>query len=652
MPPIQTKSINMDDKDNNHQHETIELSNSKTALKPSGAGVIKSYAKKLPDSPGVYRMLDKDDNVLYVGKARSLKKRVTSYTRLHGHTTRILRMISQTVSMEFLHTRTETEALLLEANLIKSLKPRYNILLRDDKSFPYILLANDHEAPQILRHRGARKRKGKYYGPFASPSAVYRTMHAMQRAFLLRSCQDSVYASRSRPCLLYQIKRCSGPCTKEISLENYGELVKEADEFLSGGAKSLLDKLSKRMYKASEDLEFEEAAQLRDRISSIEKITGHHSIQAQSLEDGDIFACHLEGGQSCVEVFFYRLGQNWGNRAYYPRHDKEATESEILAPFIAQFYTSKPIPPTVLVSHPLEEEQLLSEALSESANQKVTLSTPKRGEKRQIVAHALKNAQEALARRLSEAGRTQIFLEKLSVLFEMEETPKRVEIYDNSHIQGTNAVGAMVVAGEEGFLKNHYRKYNIKNSELTPGDDFAMMREVLTRRFGRLIKENGKNKDEMNTSDPISIWPDLILIDGGKGQLSAAQSVFDELGIDDITLVAISKGPDRNAGREEFHMSGKPTQTLPLNDPVLHYLQRLRDEAHRFAIGTHRAKRAKAQASSPLDNLPGIGPSRKKALLAKFGSAKAVKSASVEELMQTEGISKTRAVQIYDYFHE
>ena len=622
------------------------------ANKLSAAALIREYAKQLPDAPGVYRMLDEKDQVLYVGKARSLKKRVMSYTRAQGLTTRILRMVSQTCSMEFLHTQSEAEALLLEANLIKSLKPRYNILLRDDKSFPYILLFEGHEAPKIEKHRGARNRQGKYYGPFASPSAVHRTIHAMQRAFLLRSCEDSVYANRSRPCLLYQIKRCAGPCTGEIDLADYATLVKEADEFLSGGAQNLVLRLSKRMYEASENLDFETAAQIRDRIAAIENITGHDSIQAQYIEDADIFACHHIGGQSCVEVFFYRLGQNWGNRAYFPRHDESADVSMILTSFIAQFYISKPIPPTLLVSHDIEEETLLKEALSESARCKVQIMRPQRGEKRKIMEHALQNAKAALARRMSETSHTQILLEKVAQLFDMEASPKRIEIYDNSHIQGSHAIGAMVVAGEDGFLKNHYRKFNIKDNTLTPGDDFAMMKEVLTRRFERLLKEHGNDFEAVSENDATPFWPDLVLIDGGKGQLSAVQEIFDMLGIDNVTLVAISKGPDRNAGREQFHMSGKPTQFLPLNDPVLHYLQRLRDEAHRFAIGTHRAKRAKAQHASPLDDLSGIGPRRKKALLTKFGSAKAIKDASLLELEKTQGISKELAQKIYDYFHE
>ncbi len=619
---------------------------------PIGVDVIIAAVKTLPSSPGVYRMLDCEGTILYVGKARSLKKRVTNYTRVDKQSARIARMIMQTASMEFVHTETETEALLLEANMIKSFRPRYNILLRDDKSFPYILIAEDHPSPQILKHRGARKRKGQYFGPFASASAVNKTINALQRAFLIRSCSDSVYEGRSRPCLLYQIKRCAGPCTDEITREDYQLLVKESYDFLRGKSDNLKESLRERMVEASDRLDFETAAKYRDRLGAVNAIQSQQDINARSFSDGDIFACFKSGGQSCIQVFFFRMGQNWGNRAYYPKADSGDSEAAILGAFIGQFYDDKPAPANVILSHSIEEQALLSEALTMRMQHKVQISTPQRGEKKEIVLHALRNAEEALIRKLSENKSTQKLLADLANLFELDAPPKRIEVYDNSHIQGNAAVGGMVVAGANGFLKGHYRKFNIKDTDLTPGDDFGMMKEVLSRRLSRLIKEYGDNTGALSPKDQEPIWPDLLLIDGGKGQLSAVQEIFDELGIDNIALVAISKGPDRNAGREQFHITGKEAQMLPLNDPTLHYLQRLRDEAHRFAIGTHRAKRSKNLIKSPLDEIEGIGPTRKKALLSEFGTAKAVKQAGLDDLKRTPGISEEIAQRIYDYFHE
>ncbi|MCT8266184.1 excinuclease ABC subunit UvrC [Afifella sp. JA880] len=625
-----------------------------------GADVIAAAVKTLPNAPGVYRMINEHGQVLYVGKARSLKKRVVSYTRLGGQNNRIARMIRATAAMDFVRTRTETEALLLEANLIKRLRPRFNVLLRDDKSFPYILITGDHEAPMIVKHRGARKRAGDYYGPFASAGAVGRTINALQKAFLIRSCSDSVYESRTRPCLLYQIKRCSAPCTGEISVEDYAKLVEEARAFLSGRSQAVRTELAQEMEAASSRFDFEQAAVYRDRLAALSHVQSHQGVNPQSVEEADVFAIHQEGGMACVQVFFFRTGQNWGNRAYFPKADKTMNAPQILQAFLAQFYDDKPVPKLVLASEEFEERALLSEALSERAGHRIQVHVPQRGEKRELVEHALTNAREALGRRLAETSSQARLLQGLGEAFGLPSPPRRVEVYDNSHIQGTNAVGGMIVAGPEGFSKPHYRKFNIRSEEITPGDDFGMMREVLTRRFSRLLKEAGPRTPEEQTtedgseaqSDAIPAWPDLVVIDGGKGQLSATLAVLKELGIEDQPVVSIAKGRDREAGRETFFMAGKAPFMLPHRDPVLYFIQRLRDEAHRFAIGSHRARRKKAMAANPLDEISGIGPSRKRALLRHFGTARAVSRAGIEDLMDVEGISEQMAEAIYDHFHE
>jgi len=628
----------------------------------SGPEVIKRFAKTLPGRPGVYRMYNHKGDVLYVGKARNLKNRVSNYTRLGGHTNRIAAMIANTCSMEFVTTKTEPEALLLEANLIKRLKPRYNVILRDDKSFPFILIAKDHEVAQITKHRGARNRKGNYYGPFASAGSVNTTINLLQKAFLLRSCSDSYYENRTRPCLLFQIKRCAAPCTGEISKHGYDELVRQAEAFLSGKSNAVKTALARQMEAASEQLDFERAAVCRDRISALSHVTASQGINPQGVAEADVFGLAQEGGQTCVQVFFIRAGQNWGTRAYFPRADKSVEPADVLAAFIAQFYDDKPVPRQILMSTDVSEHELLSAALSTRAGRKVDLLVPARGEKRELVQHAVTNAREALGRKLADTSSQKKLLEGVKNVFGLARMPRRIEVYDNSHIQGTNAVGGMVVAGPEGLAKAHYRKFNIKTEQDTGGDDFGMMKEVLTRRFSRLLKEQGDRPAD-NTADSqaddavpddtsVGIWPDLLLIDGGKGQLSAVQDVLKELGIDDVPVAGISKGPDRNAGREQFHVSGKAPFMLEQRDPVLYYVQRLRDEAHRFAIGTHRAKRAKAALANPLDEIGGIGPGRKKALLRAFGSARAVSGASVADLEQVEGISKSLATAIYGYFHE
>ncbi|MDQ0327493.1 excinuclease ABC subunit C [Rhodopseudomonas julia] len=625
-----------------------------------GADVIAAAVKTLPNAPGVYRMINEHGQVLYVGKARSLKKRVVSYTRLGGQNNRIARMIRATAAMDFVRTRTETEALLLEANLIKRLRPRFNVLLRDDKSFPYILITGDHEAPMIVKHRGARKRAGDYYGPFASAGAVGRTINALQKAFLIRSCSDSVYESRTRPCLLYQIKRCSAPCTGEISVDDYAKLVDEARAFLSGRSQAVRTELAQEMEAASSRFDFEQAAVYRDRLAALSHVQSHQGVNPQSVEEADVFAIHQEGGMACVQVFFFRTGQNWGNRAYFPKADKTMEAPQVLQAFLAQFYDDKPVPKLVLASEEFEERALLAEALSERAGHRIQVHVPQRGEKRELVEHALTNAREALGRRLAETSSQARLLQGLGEAFGLSSPPRRVEVYDNSHIQGTNAVGGMIVAGPEGFSKPHYRKFNIRSEEITPGDDFGMMREVLTRRFSRLIKEAGPRAPQEQPSDDggepqsdaIPAWPDLIVIDGGKGQLSATLGVLKELGIEDQPVVSIAKGRDREAGRETFFMAGKAPFMLPHRDPVLYFIQRLRDEAHRFAIGSHRARRKKAMAANPLDEISGIGPSRKRALLRHFGTARAVSRAGVEDLMDVEGISEQMAEIIYDHFHE
>ncbi|MFG1189061.1 excinuclease ABC subunit UvrC [Xanthobacter flavus] len=694
----------------------------------TGRAAIIRAVKHAPNGPGVYRMIAADGTVLYVGKAKSIKKRVLSYTRPVGHTNRIARMIAGTAQMEFVSTRTEPEALLLEANLIKQLKPRFNVLLRDDKSFPYILITADHVSPQIAKHRGARNRPGDYYGPFASVWAVDRTINALERAFLLRSCSDSYYENRTRPCLLFQIKRCAGPCTGEVSHQDYAELVREARAFLSGRSRAIKEELAKEMEQAAEELEFERAARLRDRLAALSAVQGSQGINPRGVEEADVFACYQQGGATCVEVFFFRTGQNWGNRAYYPRADRSLTEAEVLGAFLAQFYEDKPCPRLLLLSHKVEEQELLAEALSEKAGYRVEIAVPQRGEKRDLVDHALQNAREALARTLAESATQAKLLEGVAATFGLKAPPQRIEVYDNSHIMGTNAVGGMIVAGPEGFRKSQYRKFNIKSADLVPGDDFGMMREVLTRRFARLLKEaprenapsaseavppspppspgreegapavlGGDTEDhrapieaavgteaspepplalggEVRGDDPsatppaepevedepdaipdatgASPWPDLVLIDGGLGQLNAARKVLEELGITDVPLVGIAKGLDREAGREQFFLPGRTPFRMEPRDPVLYYIQRLRDEAHRFAIGSHRARRKKDITEAGLQAIPGVGPTRKRALLRHFGTLKAIERASLADLEQVAGINAGTAKAVYDYFHE
>lgn len=609
-----------------------------------GPELIADYVKRLPGKPGVYRMFDQYGILLYVGKAKNLKKRVTAYTSYKRHTTRLRRMIRATTAMEFVITESETEALILEASLIKRLKPRYNILLRDDKSFPYILVRKDHVAAQVTKHRGARKIKGDYYGPFASAGAVNRTLDTLQRAFRLRNCSDSYYESRTRPCLQYQIKRCSAPCTGVIGLPEYQGLIDEAESFLQGKSDSLRQKLQADMDAASKAMEYEKAAELRDRLRAIAQVltkSGAHNVNPKTFSNADVIGMYTAGGQTCIQVYFFRAGQNWGTNSYFPRHSAEDPPKQVLGAFIAQFYSNKPIPKQILLSHPVESFDLLVTALSERSGRKIEILIPKRGEKRKIVGQAINNAQEALGRKLAETGAQKKRLQEIKEIFVMEDVPQRIEVYDNSHIQGTNAVGAFIVAGPEGFQKRDYRTFNIKDTTTTPGDDFGMMREVLQRRFARLTK------------DPKLEWPDLVIIDGGKGQLSAVTETLEKLGVlGRITLVAIAKGPDRNAGRETFHMNGREMFTLPMRTPALYYLQRLRDEAHRFAIGTHRAKRKKSMVENPLDGIDGIGPGRKKALLSHFGSAKAVKGATVDDLASVEGVSQKLAQTIHDYFNE
>ncbi|MFN3626702.1 MAG: excinuclease ABC subunit UvrC [Parvibaculum sp.] len=613
--------------------------------KPVGAALISAKVKLLPDSPGVYRMYAADGELLYVGKARSLKKRVSNYAKPGGHSNRIARMIASTAQMEFITTATETDALLLEANLIKRLKPRYNVLMRDDKSFPYILLTGDHPFPQVLKHRGARTRSGDYYGPFASAGAVTATLNALQKAFLLRSCSDSVFESRTRPCLLFQIKRCSAPCTGEIGEEGYARLVAEARDFLKGRSRKTQRELVTLMDEAAAELDFERAAIYRDRIRALTQIQQHQGINPQTVAEADVFAAWTEGGQTCVQVFFFRAGQNWGNRAYFPRHDKELPTEDVLDAFLAQFYEDRPPPRMVLLSHDVPGRALLAEALTIRAGRKVAVGVPRRGEKRELVDHALTNAREALGRRLAESSTQRKLLEGVAEVFDLDAPPRRIEVYDNSHISGTKPVGGMIVAGPEGFMKNQYRKFNIRGEDVEPGDDYAMMREVLTRRFTRLLKESGENKADENA------WPDLILIDGGAGQLKVALDVLAELGIENVTAVGVAKGPERDAGRERFFMAGKPGFMLEPRNPVLYYLQRLRDEAHRYAIGSHRARRSKAIGANPLDEIPGIGPGRKRALLQHFGSARAVSRAGLADLEAVEGISEKVARAVYDHFH-
>ncbi len=622
------------------------MTDTPSALK--GPARIAAYVKTLPDSPGVYRMLDDKANVLYVGKAKSLKKRVGNYAKSGGHNERITRMIAETAEMLFVTTASEIEALLLESNLIKRLKPRYNVSYRDDKSFPNILLREDHPFAQLLKHRGAKTTKGVYFGPFASAGAVTRTLNTLQRAFLLRSCSDSVFGARTRPCLLFQIKRCSAPCVGRIDEQAYGELVREAERFLTGKSRNVQESLVADMNAAAEALDFERAARLRDRIRAMSHIRSTQGINPSTFEDADAFAAFTQGGNICVQVFFFRSGQNWGNRPYFPKAAAELSPGEVLGAFVAQFYDEREAPALVLLSEEIPEHDLLAEALSLRAGHKVEVAVPQRGEKREIVEMALQNAREQLARRLAENTQQRELLEGVAELFGLEAPPRRIEVYDNSHIQGTNALGGMIVAGPDGFEKGEYRKFNIKSEELTPGDDYAMMREVLTRRFARLVKES--ESDEANT-DSRAKWPDLVLIDGGPGQLKVAEGVLADLAVEDVALVSISKGPDRDAGREHFYMPGRAPFRLDVKNPVLYYLQRLRDEAHRFAIGSHRKKRAKAIGANPLDEVAGVGAARKRALLNHFGSARAVASAGLTDLEAVEGVSATLAKKIFDFFH-
>jgi excinuclease ABC subunit C len=608
----------------------------------SGPQIIADYVRQLPMKPGVYRMYGADGEVLYVGKAKRLKARVANYAKTGGHTNRIALMIALTRTMEFVVTSTETEALLLEANLIKRLKPRFNIILRDDKSFPYILIRSDHAAPQLTKHRGARKARGAYFGPFASAGAVNNTLNTLQKAFLLRTCSDSVYESRTRPCMLYQIKRCAAPCVDYVDAEEYAELVADATSFLRGRSNELREALQAQMTAASEAMDFEHAAKLRDRIRAIAAVTTHQDINPEGLEEADVVAVHSEGGRSCVQVFFFRAGQNWGNRAFYPRHEADAGEAGVLAAFIAQFYDDKPAPRLLLVSHAPEEAELLSEALALRAGHGVEIRAPQRGDKKQLVEQAVRNAREALARQMAESASQAQLLKGVARVFGLDAPPVRIEVYDNSHIQGANALGAMIVAGPEGFEKTGYRRFNMKGDDAATDDDYAMMRAMLRRRFARLKRER----------DDGAPTPDLVLIDGGKGQLSAVEGVMEELGLTDIPLAAVAKGPDRDAGREVFYLPGKPPVRLPPNDPVLYYIQRLRDEAHRFAITGHRARRQRQIRDNPLDDIPGIGDKRKSALLKHFGSARAITRANLADLEAVEGVSKTLARTIYDHFHE
>ena len=608
-----------------------------------GVEVIRDHLKTLPQTPGVYRMLSGDGAVLYVGKAKNLKRRVFNYTQVNRLPVRLQRMVSETETMEFVTTHTEVEALLLESNLIKRLMPRYNVLLRDDKTFPHIMITKDHDYPQLTKHRGARSRDADYFGPFASAGAVNRTITALQRAFLLRNCADTVFAARTRPCLQYQIKRCTAPCVERVSPAEYQAQVDQARAFLSGKSRDIQTEFAAKMTEAAENLDYETAARYRDRIRALTAVQAHQDINVEGvIEDADVIAAYAEGGMTCVQVFFFRGGRNYGNRAYFPSHDKAAETPEVLAAFIAQFYENKAAPDLVLVSHDLPEHELLTEALSLRAGHRVELAAPKRGDKRRIVDHALTNAREAHGRRLAESSSQARLLDGVAAVFGLDGPPQRIEVYDNSHVQGAHAIGAMIVAGPEGFIKNAYRKFNIK-TEGAAGDDFAMMREVMARRFGRAIKEDPERT--------LGTWPDLVLIDGGQGQLNMALGVLADLGIDDVTLVGIAKGPDRDAGRERFFMPDRTPFQLEMRDPVLYFLQRLRDEAHRFAIGTHRAKRTKALGKSMIDEIPGIGPNRKKALLHHFGSAVAVSRAGLADLESVEGISKTVAKKIYDHFH-
>jgi len=645
-----------EDEDEAQLPEITKEANEAVAEGPLAIGhaAIENAVRLAPTSPGVYRMLNAANDVLYIGKAKNVRKRLASYARVTApQPARILRMIAATCAVEIVSTATETEALLLEANLIKQLRPRFNVQLRDDKSFPYILITGDHWAPQILKHRGAQTRPGQYFGPFASAGAVNRTITALQRAFLVRSCTDAFFESRTRPCLLYQIRRCSGPCTREIDFPGYCELVREAREFLSGRSQAVKQQLAAEMERASAELEFETAAVFRDRLAALSAIQSQQGINPRTVQEADVFAIHQEGGYSCVEVFFFRTGQNWGNRAYFPRAEKSFTAEEVLASFLAQFYDDKPPPKLILLSRDIEEAELMANALSIKAGFKVEVSTPRRGEKKELVTHALTNAREALGRKLADTATQGRLLQGLVTTLGLPQPPRRIEVYDNSHIQGANAVGAMIVAGPDGFIKNQYRKFNIKSEGLAPGDDYAMMREVLLRRFKRLLTPaaEGDAARSRPEDDSFPQWPDLVIIDGGRGQLNAAREVLDGLGLGKVALLAVAKGPDRDAGRETLFMPDRDSIKLEPRDPVLYFIQRLRDEAHRFVIGSHRKLRKKDIREAGLQEIPGIGPSRKRALLLHFGTLKEIERASVADLGKVPGVSAESARKIFEFFH-
>jgi excinuclease ABC subunit C len=653
---IDPATVNAEEDDEARLPEVAEESGEAVAAGPLAVGhaAIENAVRLAPISPGVYRMLNAANDVLYVGKAKNVKKRLASYARVSApQPARILRMIAATVAVEIISTSTETEALLLEANLIKQLRPRFNVQLRDDKSFPYILITGDHWAPQILKHRGAQTRPGQYFGPFASAGAVNRTITALQRAFLVRSCTDAFFESRTRPCLLYQIRRCSGPCTHEIDFPGYTELVREAKDFLSGRSRLVKQELATEMENASAELEFETAALYRDRLAALSAIQSQQGINPRTVEEADVFAIHQDGGYSCVEVFFFRTGQNWGNRAYFPRAEKSFTPEEVLASFLTQFYDDKPPPKLILVSHAIEESALMADALSIKAGFKVEVATPQRGEKKELVAHALINAREALGRKLADTATQGRLLAGLVTTLGLSHPPRRIEVYDNSHIQGTNAVGAMIVAGPDGFIKNQYRKFNIKSEGLTPGDDYAMMREVLQRRFKRLVSPPAEGDATKTRPDDDSFpqWPDLVIIDGGRGQLNAVREIFEGLGLNRVALLAVAKGPDRDAGRETLFMPDREAIKLEPRDPVLYFIQRLRDEAHRFVIGSHRKLRKKDIREAGLQEIPGIGPSRKRALLHHFGTLKEIERASIADLGKVPGVSAESARKIFEFFH-
>lgn len=650
-PDLDPAAAGADDEDEALLPDILEESGS-VGGEPLATGheAIERAVRLAPTSPGVYRMLNANADVLYVGKAKNVKKRLSNYARQSApQPARILRMIAATVTVEIVSTTTETEALLLEANLIKQLRPRFNVQLRDDKSFPYILITGDHWAPQILKHRGAQTRPGRYFGPFASAGAVNRTITALQRAFLIRSCTDSFFESRTRPCLLHQIRRCAGPCTREIDFPGYTTLVREASDFLSGKSHAVKQELAGEMEKAADELEFERAALYRDRLAALSAIQSQQGINPRTVDEADVFAIHQEGGFSCVEVFFFRTGQNWGNRAYFPRAEKTYTPEEVLGSFLAQFYDDKPPPRNILLSHEIEECELLANALSIKAGHKVEVTAPKRGEKKELVTHALTNAREALGRKLADTATQSRLLDAMAATLNLPHPPKRIEVYDNSHIQGTNAVGAMIVAGPDGFVKNQYRKFNIKSEGLTPGDDYAMMREVLERRFKRLI--NPPEDGAARKDDDFPQWPDLVIIDGGRGQLNAVREIFANLGLTQVSLMSVAKGPDRDAGRETLFMPDREAIKLEPRDPVLYFIQRLRDEAHRFVIGSHRKLRKKDIREAGLQEIPGIGPSRKRALLHHFGTLKEIERASIADLGKVPGVSAESARRIFEYFH-